>query len=406
MKARNPKVVGIDVSSKTLMVSAYGAGRRSRAQRSVALCEEGLADLVKALARDKVELVAMEATGGYERRLLKALSGAKIPSALIQPVRVKDFARSQGRRAKTDPLDCETIANYASVTPLPLWEAPSPALEAAIALGRHRDALIRDRTREKNRLKTATVVFVRESIKGHIASLTKQAKAVEKQLMVQIMEEPQNVARVELLKSVPGVGALTAARLVAELPELGALRISEISSLAGLAPMNQDSGAHEGKRRCAPGRRQIRTAMFQAAHSGVLFNPVIRAHYVRLRSKGKERKVALIACAHKLLRILDAMVRRDERWDAARHPAGLAAMTEAEQTAIESDLAELEVGDDATNISSEPTSSSTTTGSGLASPCNAVKSTTRKARPRSAGKAASSTRQGRPTRLVAGTKHS
>ena len=143
---------------------------------------------------------------------------------------------------------------------------------------------------------------------------------------------------------VPDVGALTAARRVAELPELGAIGISKLSSLAGLAPMNKDSGEREGKRKCAPGRRQIRTALFQAAHSGVLYNPVISAHYVHLISKGKERKVALIACAHKLLRILDARVRHDEPWDASRHPAGLAAMAEEERAAIKNGLADLEAG--------------------------------------------------------------
>jgi len=400
-KARDPRVVGVDVSKKTLMVSSYGVGKKARAQRSVVADEAGVAALAAELARDKVRVVAMEATGGYERRLLKALDAAKVPAVLLQPERVKNFARSQGTRAKTDSLDCECIANYASVTDVPLWVAPSAALEAAMALGRHRDALIRDRTREKNRLQTATVVAVREPITTHIAFLTKQARAVEKQLLAHIMSEPQSVARFELLKSVPGVGALTAARLVAELPEIGEIGISKLSSLAGLAPMNKDSGEHEIKRKYAPGRRQVRTALFQAAHSGVLFNPVIRAHYVRLISKGKERKVVLIACAHKLLRILDAMVRHDERWDASRHPAGLAAMAVAESEAIEEALAELEVGptefesEQASNPATKPTITRRTS----------TKTASKPAAKRTAQAPVTSARSRRPTRPVVEPKH-
>jgi transposase len=343
LKARDLGVVGIDVSKATLVVSSYGSGAGARAGQTVKQDPAARSELVQALARDGVTLVAMESTGGYERRLLQELYDAKIVVALVAPEQVKAFARSQGRRAKTDAIDCEMIAGFASVTELKPWQPPSAAMEAATALGRRRDALIKDRTREKNRLDTAMVESARDSMQRHIDYLNREARGLEKQMLAEIKSELGNQARFELLKSVPGIGNLTAARLVAELPEIGVIGHRKLSSLTGVAPMNKDSGEVEGKRKCAPGRRRVRTALFQAAHSAVLFNPVIRAFYARLMVKGKERKVALIACAHKLLIILDAMIRHGEHWDASRHPACLVALSGTEEADIQADLAELEV---------------------------------------------------------------
>ena len=353
MKARDQRVVGIDVSKKTLVVSSYEGGK-ARPQCTVTQDEAGLSGLVKALKRDGVRLVAVESTGGYELALCKALHAAKVPVARLQPEQVKAFARSQGRRAKTDGIDCETIAAFASVSEVKPWEPPSAAIEAAVAIARHRDALVKERTREKNRHKTEPVPMVRESIEDHIAYLNKRARALEKELTKHVLSEADNATRFELLKSFPGVGALTASRLVAELPELGLIGFRKLSALAGLAPMNRDSGDVEGRRRCAPGRRQVRTALFQAAHTAVQYNPVIRAFFARLMARGKERKVALVACAHKLLRILDAMVRHNEPWDASRHPAALAEIADADREAIANDLADLEADETADEPAEHP----------------------------------------------------
>jgi transposase len=343
MKARDPKVVGIDVSKTALMVSSYGEGKTARARQEVVQTERALAPLIRALVRDGVSLVAVESTGGYELPVLKALHEAKIAVAQLPPEQVKAFARSQRKRAKTDAIDCEIIADYAAVTEVELWTPKRPKLDAALAMLRHRDTLVHERSREKNRLEHVTAPMVSESIRRHMRELTRSAKAMEKAAVAHIKAEPEAFARFELLCTMPGVGNLTAARLVVELPELGRIDKRQAASLAGLAPMNKDSGAVEGKRRCAPGRSRVRTALFQAAHSAVLFNPMMRAYYARLRAAGKDRKVALIACAHKLLVILSAMIRHNEAWDPSRNPASLANLPEDEVGELTAEVAEFSV---------------------------------------------------------------
>ena len=321
MKAREPSVVGIDVSKTTLVVSSYGEGKAARARQAVARDQASLASLVGAMVRDGVTLVAVESTGGYELTVLQALHAAGIKVAQLPPEQVKAFARSQRKRAKTDAIDSEIIADYAAVTEVELWSPKSPKLAGALAMLRHRDTLIQERTREKNRLEHVTEPMVVESMRQHVNWLTRAARAMERDAVACIEAEPEAAALFELLRTVPGVGNLTAARIVVELPEVGSIDKRKASSLAGLAPMNRDSGDVKGKRRCAPGRTRVKTALYQAALAAIIHNPVIRALYVRLRSAGKEPKVALTACAHKLLVILCAMVRHGKAWDASRHPS-------------------------------------------------------------------------------------
>lgn len=360
MKARQPDVVGIDVSKATLMVSSYGVGRGWRHQREVGQDDASIAELVKTLVGDRVRLVAVESTGGYELRILKALHAAGIGCARLSPELVKAFAKSQSKRAKTDAIDCEVIAGFASVTEVEPWAPVSDDMEQAIAMFRRRDAFIRERTREKNRLEHATLPDVRAMTGEHIAYLTKAAKQAEKVVMAAVKADPDGAARYAMFLSVPGVGVLTAARLVAELPELGFIGRRKIASLSGLAPMNKDSGEVEGTRKCAPGRRRIRTALFQAAHSAVQFNPVLRETYHRLMARGKPRKVVLIACARKLLVILTAMVRNDEMWDPERHPTSPPLLEETEVRELDEALIDfgIEPANEAEQLPEEPTAQS------------------------------------------------
>jgi transposase len=265
----------------------------------------------------------MEASGGYEALVRDTLHVGGIPVAVVQPARVRHFARASGRRAKTDAIDCQIIAQYGVTFELVGWKPADPRLDQARELGRYRDELVDMRTADKLRLKQCAHECARISIEDHIAFLDRKVTELDREIASLIAEVDDARAVASRLRTVPGVGAITAARLVTELPELGKTNRREIASLAGLAPMNDDSGRHAGARHVGGGRREIRTALFQAANSAKIFNPVIRSFYAKLRAEGKHHLVAMVACARKLLVILNALVRSERDWvsDAATRPS-------------------------------------------------------------------------------------
>lgn len=303
--------VGIDVSKGSLDVAWRPATRPGRRFENT---PAGIAALTELLARQKPALVVLEATGGYQRAAAAQLLAAGLPLAVVNPRQVRDFARATGKLAKTDALDALAIARFAEAVrpePRPLPDAQAQALAELVD---RRRQLVQMRTAEGNRLAQARAPKVRSSLEAVLAELEAQLADVDAELGALIEASPAWRAKADLLKSVPGIGDTTARALIAQLPELGAASRQAIAALAGVAPLNRDSGRWRGPRRIGGGRAAVRTALYMAALTASRHNPVIAACYRRLRGAGKRAKVALVACMRKLLVILNAMLREKKPW--------------------------------------------------------------------------------------------
>lgn len=284
--------------------------------------EQGHGQIVTRLRELSPQLVVMEATGNFQLELSILLASAKLPMAVVNPRQVRDFGRALGILAKTDAIDARTIARFgATVKPeaQPLPDEQTLELEALMTRRRQLIGMIAS---EKNRLQSlfgpAKKSLAEKSIRDTLSHLIKQLSQLDKDLTKRIERSPVWRAKDDLLKSVPGVGKVTSLTLSIDLPELGTLDRKQIASLAGLAPMNRDSGKFVGKRRIWGGRASVRTTLYMACVASLRCNPVIRALYARLTQVGrKPPKVALVACMRKLLTILNAMVREGRTWNPA-----------------------------------------------------------------------------------------
>lgn len=303
------KVVGIDVSKRWLEVLVHGEPE----SRKIGNDPDGFVTLIERMQAIQPELVVFEATGGYESRAAKALSEAGLGVAVVNPTRVRRFAEGLGILAKTDKIDARVIAHFASVVQPPINRRQTPLEEQLAAFVERRRQLLVELTAEKNRLSTCPDC-VREDIEEHIAWLEERIDRLETEIRACIAQKPEWQERAEVIDSVPGVGPVTASTMVAELPELGQLNRQKIAALVGVAPFNKDSGPKKGKRRIFGGRSGVRRTLYMAALSAKKHNPIIRAFYESLLSRGKEKKVALTACMRKLLVMINAMVRKGETW--------------------------------------------------------------------------------------------
>jgi transposase len=304
--------VGIDVSKAQLDVAVGSAGAVHAFSNDAA----GHRELVLRLREARPARVVVEATGGYERAAVAALAAAALPVVVVNPRRAREFARASGVLAKTDRLDARVLARYGETLrpePRPLPTPEQRALEDLVA---RRAQLVGMLTEEKNRLSQAASARVRKSIEAIIRALLQQIGRAEEDIARAVESSPVWKDAAERIDSVPGVGFKTACVLLADLPELGALSRQRIAALVGLAPINRDSGKMRGHRHIAGGRASVRTALYMAALSAVRYNPVIKAFYDRLVSAGKAKKAALTAAAHKLLTILNAMLREKTTWRA------------------------------------------------------------------------------------------
>lgn len=302
--------VGIDVSKHRLDVHVRPAGE----QWSVDNDAKGHARLAEKLGALSPSLVVLEATGGYQAAVAAELTAAKLSVAVVNPRQVRDFAKATGKLAKTDELDAEVLAHFAeAVRPEPRPMPDELTLEVQALVMRRRQ-LIDMRTAEMNRLETCRVVPVRRNIQKVINMLNKQIDKVEDDIDTTIRSSPAWRAQEDLLSTVKGVGSTTARTMLTQLPELGRLNRREIASLVGLAPFNHDSGKHRGQRSIRGGRSEVRAVLYMATVTAVRCNPQIRTVYERLLAVGKKPKVALIACARKLLTILNAMMRTNQPW--------------------------------------------------------------------------------------------
>jgi transposase len=301
--------VGVDVAKERLDVAVRPSGEHW----SVSNDDAGVAALVARLAPLGPALIICEATGGFERAAIAALAAGRLPIVVANPRQVRDFARASGQLAKTDQLDAGILALLAErvrPTPRPLPDAAVQLLDAVLT---RRRQLLEMLTAEKNRLGFAPQP-VHRGIQAHIRWLERQLDDVTKELAALIEASPVWRAKDDLLQSVPGVGPILSCTLLGELPELGTVSDKQIAALAGVAPLARDSGTLRGKRMVWGGRASVRTALFMAAMCARRWNPVIQVFYERLIAAGKPKKVALIACARKLLTILNTMVRNNTRW--------------------------------------------------------------------------------------------
>ena len=233
---------------------------------------------------------------------------------VINPRQIRDFARSQGELAKTDALDAAMIARYAATFLLQPDDPPTPAQNRLRALRARRQQVVHSLTQEKNRISTAPDDPTRQSIEEAIDFYNGQLRELDRQIAELTSTDPSFQRRLTLLVSVPGVGQVTAAGLLAELPELGALNRGQAAKLVGLAPINRDSGALRGKRLIGGGRTHVRRSLYMATIVATKHNHLIRAHYRQLLARGKSKMTALVACMRKLLLILNAIVKNNSPW--------------------------------------------------------------------------------------------
>jgi transposase len=301
---------GLDVAKDTVVMAVAGDGATATFDTSA----DGLAALVAALRARHPTLIVLEATGGYERPCVAACVTAHLPVVVVNPRQVRAFAQAIGRNAKTDVIDAHVLAGFAervrpAVRPLP--DAATQELEAVVA---RRQQLVTMCTAERQRLAQAQAQAVRRSLEAHIAWLLQQIDDTDTQLQDLIRHSPVWREQDDLLQSVPGIGPITARTLLATLPELGTLKRRPLAALVGVAPLNHDSGQCRGRRTPWGGRTEVRGVLYMAALVAVRFNPVLKAYYQRLVATGKRRKVALVAAMHKLIILLNAILRDRKPW--------------------------------------------------------------------------------------------
>ncbi|MEM9508967.1 MAG: IS110 family transposase [Cyanobacteria bacterium P01_E01_bin.35] len=309
--------VGIDVCQKSLDVYI----RPSKKLFQVTNNEIGIRKLVKTLKNIQPELIVLEATGGMEIDAAIQLTQAELAVAVINPRQARDFAKATGQLAKTDTIDAKVLAHFAdAIRPevRQISDESSRQLEDLVARRRQISDMI---TAEKNRRRGKTN-SVKASIDKHIEWLEEQLKEIESQIKEAIAVNPDWQQKMDLLTSVPGIGEVVAVTLISSLPELGTISHKSISYLVGVAPLNRDSGKFRGKRKIWGGRAKIRCVLYMATLVAVRFNPVIKAFYERLVNKGKLKKIALTACMHKLLIILNAMMNNNQAWRHEVSPLG------------------------------------------------------------------------------------
>lgn len=310
--------VGIDVSKHQL--DGHVLGQQSFQQPNTSA---GIAQVVQRLQALTVTLVVVEATGGLEIPITRALQKAQIPVAVINPRQGRDFAKATGRLAKTDRIDAETLALLGQALrprPQTLPDEETVALDAIVT---RRGQLIDMRTMEKNRLQQTADAQVRKNIEKHLMWLNDHIDEADRELGEAVRNNPAWQARDELQQSIPGIGEGVSRALLAGLPELGRLASRKLAALVGLAPFARDSGQKKGKRHIAGGRSQVRAMLYLGAWSAARSKTPLGDFYRRLRAKGKEAKVALIALAHKMLTIANAVVRSGQSYDPSLHGASL-----------------------------------------------------------------------------------
>ena len=306
------RLVGLDVSKRKIDACIRAAGQRMTAPST----PEGQAALVAWLRTHRVRAAVMEASGGYERDWAAALRGAGIAVRIVDPKRVRHFAKAAGRLAKNDPIDAATIAWYGETFPLEATQPHDPEREeldrlltARAGLKEIEDRLVQQREHHPPEPVAKASAAILKATRAELRKL-------DAAIAAKIKANPHFARRAEIVKSVPGLAGQSAAGILAWLPELGHVSNEAAAALLGVAPYDDDSGEHKGARHIKGGRRKLRNLLYMPVMGAATqHNPVLKAYYLRLVAKGKEAKVAIIACMHKLIVILNTMLARDQTWN-------------------------------------------------------------------------------------------
>jgi transposase len=305
--------VGIDVSKHRLDIAVRPSGELFALDRNPA----GLEELAERLRRLSPQIVALEATGGFETVVAAALAAAELPVVVVNPGQIRAFARALGQRAKSDPIDAMVIAHFAEATGVKARPLPDEATRLLADLVTRRRQILEMLVAERQRQQRVSVPHLRKSIARLIKALEKELFSLDTDIGDAVRSSPAWRDKENLLASVPGVGPVISRTLIAELPELGQLGRKQIAALVGLAPFTRQSGQWRGKSFIGGGRSAVRKVLFMGAMVAKQHNPVLKAFFDRLIAAGKPKMVALIAVARKLLTILNAILRDNKPWQTA-----------------------------------------------------------------------------------------
>lgn len=304
--------VGIDVGADTLELARHGSVETI----TFANDEAGIDQLVAQVRAWRPQLVVLEATGGWETAVAAGLASGGLPVAIVNPRHMRDFAKATGKLAKTDRIDALTIAHFAQAIRPQVRKLPDAQERALRELVTRRRQLVEMLVMEKNR-RHGTSPSMRARLQPHIEWLQQELATTDEELHRLVRQSPMWRAKDKLLQSAPGAGPVLSLTLLTHLPELGTLDRKQIAALVGVAPLNRDSGKSQGKRSIWGGRAPIRSVLYMATLRAARCNPVLREFHQRLVAAGKPPKVAIVACMHKFLIILNAMMRDNRHWQAA-----------------------------------------------------------------------------------------
>jgi len=297
--------VGLDVAKLSLQL--HLAGRF----HPLANDTKGHAQLLKRLRAHPNAQVVCEATGGYEQRVVRTLQAAGIPVSILEAGRVRHFARAQGQRAKTDPIDAAVLSDYGQAFSPPPTRTASPQQQQLADWSQRRHQLVRLMVIKRNHAEHYTDPLRRRQSQQLCRLLEKQIDQCDKAITTLIAQDPQLAYKASRLQAIPGVGKVVASTVLAEMPELGTLNNHTAAALAGVAPYNRDSGTKKGLRSISGGRRPVRCALYMAALSAVRHDRILKEFYQRLRAAGKKPKVALTACMRKLIILMNHLLKND-----------------------------------------------------------------------------------------------
>jgi transposase len=311
MHESSQPVAGIDVSKKTLDVFIDQVNQRFSLDNS----DAAIAALVERLRKADVRLVVIEATGRYHRRLAATLLAAGIAASVVNPQRVREFAKALGKLEKSDVIDAEVLACFARlINPRPDEMERKNQTILADLVSRRR-SLVQLRVAETNRSHDDLPKLAATQSKKLLRLIEQQIEDLDREIARQIQADDDWHNKSRILDSVPGIGPDSANQLVVTLPELGKLNRQQIAKLAGLAPLNRDSGQHRGQRSIGGGRHEVRTMLYMLAHNAVLHCPRFQRYFAALSARGKKHKVAMTACMRKLLVILNQMIKNNTIWN-------------------------------------------------------------------------------------------
>jgi transposase len=309
---RSQRNVGIDVGKTFLDIYILELDRHWQLHNT----KDDIKELVKTLRRFSLSRIIVEATGGYERRVVEALAEAGMPVVVVQPMNIRQFAKAQGILAKTDKIDARIIALFGAKMEPEVRPVSSKKVRYIRDLLARKRQLMEMRTQELNREQKAETAL-KGTHRRILKALEKDIEWVNTRLAKEVAEVTEWQQTYALLLTVPGIGDGVAHTLLGELPELGSMTNRQVGALCGLAPYNRDSGSIRGKRRIKGGRAPIRTMLYMAMLSAIQCNPIMKQFYQRLVAQGKHKKVARTACMRKMMTILNAMVRDGKAWQEA-----------------------------------------------------------------------------------------